>query len=94
MRQLCGSSYLPKTLLQTHFGGTKGCIKNQISIKFNNCERLKVPMNVSISTTQTAPVEKVATTASDCQPCSTHNLKLADKAHEDSILEEAKIIEV
>ncbi|XP_028214142.1 chromatin modification-related protein EAF1 B-like isoform X3 [Glycine soja] len=63
-------------------------------IREDNCERLKVPMDVSISTTQTAPVEKVATTASDCQPCSTHNLKLADKAHEDSILEEAKIIEV
>ena len=51
-------------------------------------------MDVSISTTQTAPVEKVSTTASDCQPCSTHNLKLPDKALEDSILEEAKIIEV
>ncbi|KAL2336842.1 hypothetical protein Fmac_011288 [Flemingia macrophylla] len=60
-------------------------------IKDNNCERLK---DMSISTTKTALVEKVTTTASSCQPCSTHNLKLADKAHEDSILEEAKTIEV
>ncbi|KAK7395387.1 hypothetical protein VNO78_15943 [Psophocarpus tetragonolobus] len=60
----------------------------------DKCERLKVPMDMSISTTQTAPVEKVATTVSDCQPCSTLNVKLADKADEDSILEEAKIIEV
>jgi len=63
-------------------------------IREDNCERLKVPMDVSISTPQIAPVEKVTTTASECQPCSTHNLRIPDKAHEDSILEEAKIIEV
>nr|KYP63473.1 Helicase SRCAP [Cajanus cajan] len=60
-------------------------------IREDSCERRK---DVSISTTQTALVEKVTTTTSNCQPSSTHSLKLADKAHEDSILEEAKIIEV
>ncbi|KAK7373646.1 hypothetical protein VNO80_07061 [Phaseolus coccineus] len=63
-------------------------------IREDNCERLKVPMDVSISTTQIAPVEKITTAASECQSSNTHNLKLPDKAHEDSILEEAKIIEV
>lgn len=63
-------------------------------IREDNCERLKVPTDVSISTTQIAPVEKITTAASECQSCNTHNLKLPDKAHEDSILEEAKIIEV
>ncbi|TKY66125.1 Chromatin modification-related protein EAF1 A [Spatholobus suberectus] len=63
-------------------------------IREDSCERCQVPMDVSISTTQTALVEKVTPTVPDCQPCSTHNMKLADKAHEDSILEEAKIIEV
>lgn len=37
--------------------------------------------------------ENIPTAASDCQPCSSHRL-LADKAHEDSILEEARTIEV
>lgn len=63
-------------------------------IREDNCERLKVPTDVSISTTQSAPVEKITNAVSECQPCTTNNLKLPDKAHEDSILEEAKIIEV
>ncbi|RZC00320.1 Chromatin modification-related protein EAF1 A isoform B [Glycine soja] len=72
-----------------------GLMDHPNCIMEDSCERLQVPMDVSFSTTQTAPVEKVTTTtASDCQPCSTHNLKLPDKALEDSILEEAKIIEV
>ncbi|XP_061353506.1 chromatin modification-related protein EAF1 B-like isoform X2 [Gastrolobium bilobum] len=65
------------------------------SIREDGGERLQVPSDVSLSATlHTALVEKVTTVASDCQPCSMHQLKLADKAHEDSILEEARIIEV
>ena len=65
------------------------------SIKESSCERHQVPMDVSISETpQTASAEKVITAQSSCQPCSTHHFKLADKAHEDTILEEARIIEV
>ncbi|KAE9618018.1 putative nucleoplasmin ATPase transcription factor MYB-HB-like family [Lupinus albus] len=65
------------------------------SIEENSCERHKVPVDVSISETrQTALPENVTAAAPDCQPCSTHHLKLADKAHEDSILEEAQIIKV
>ncbi|XP_028806296.1 chromatin modification-related protein EAF1 B isoform X2 [Neltuma alba] len=41
---------------------------------------------------QAVLAEKVSTSASDLQPCSNHHL-LADKAREDSILEEARIIE-
>ncbi|XP_027353574.1 chromatin modification-related protein EAF1 B-like isoform X2 [Abrus precatorius] len=62
------------------------------SIREDSHERLHVPTNVSILTTPQTAVEKVTTTASDRQPM--HYLKLADKAHEDSILEEARIIEV
>ncbi|XP_019450094.1 PREDICTED: chromatin modification-related protein EAF1 B-like isoform X1 [Lupinus angustifolius] len=65
------------------------------SMKENSCERHQVPVDVSISETcQTALAENVTAAAPDCQPCSTHHLKFADKAHEDSILEEAQIIKV
>ncbi|CAL0328210.1 unnamed protein product [Lupinus luteus] len=65
------------------------------SVKENNCERNQVPVDVSISETpQTALAEKFTAAAPDRRPCSTHHLKLADKAHEDSILEEAQIIKV
>ena len=65
------------------------------SVKETSCERHEVPVDVSLSEPpQTAPAEKVTSAATDDQPCPTHNMKLADKAREDSILEEAKIIEV
>ncbi|KAG5042723.1 hypothetical protein AAZX31_03G073400 [Glycine max] len=64
------------------------------SVKETSCERHEVPVDVSLSEPpQTAPAEKVTSAATDDQPCPTHNMKLADKAREDSILEEAKIIE-
>ena len=70
-------------------------VDNSHSIKENNCERHQVPLDVSISEPpHTASAEKVTIAASDCQPCGTNHLKLADKAHEDSILKEARIIEV
>ncbi|CAL0304525.1 unnamed protein product [Lupinus luteus] len=70
-------------------------VGNSNSIKENSCERHQVPVDVSISETpQTALAEKVTAAVPDCQPCSTHHLKLADKACEDSILEEARIIKV
>ncbi|CAI8585292.1 unnamed protein product [Vicia faba] len=65
------------------------------SSKDEGCERLKVSMDLSVSANpQCTLAEKFTTAVSDCQPCSPHHLKLADKAHEDSILEEARIIEV
>ncbi|KAJ1409572.1 Helicase/SANT-associated domain [Sesbania bispinosa] len=64
------------------------------SVKETSCERHQVPVDVSISEpTQTALTEKVTTATSDSQPCSTHHMKLANRAHEDSILDEARIIE-
>ncbi|XP_028207298.1 chromatin modification-related protein EAF1 B-like isoform X3 [Glycine soja] len=63
-------------------------------VKENSCERHQVPVDVSLSEPpKTAPDVKGTSAASDDQPCPMHNMKLADKAHEDSILEEAKIIE-
>ncbi|XP_028797156.1 chromatin modification-related protein EAF1 B isoform X2 [Neltuma alba] len=62
------------------------------SIKDSSCGRHSGPMAVSISEPQTALEEKANADASDCGPCSSH-LKLADKASEDFILEEARIIE-
>ncbi|XP_054782883.1 chromatin modification-related protein EAF1 B-like isoform X1 [Prosopis cineraria] len=51
------------------------------------------PMDVSNrELPQAVLAEKVPTTAPDLQPCSNHHL-LADRAREDSILEEARIIE-
>ncbi|KAF1884037.1 hypothetical protein Lal_00012997 [Lupinus albus] len=70
-------------------------VGNSNSIKENSCERHQVPVDVSISETpQTALAEKVTAAVPDCQPCSTHHSKLPDKACEDSILEEARIIKV
>ncbi|KAE9622154.1 putative nucleoplasmin ATPase transcription factor MYB-HB-like family [Lupinus albus] len=70
-------------------------VNHSNSVKENYCERNQLPVDVSISETpQTALAEKVTAAAPDCRPCSTHHLKLADKAHEDSILEEAQIIKV
>ncbi|KAK7389407.1 hypothetical protein VNO78_24425 [Psophocarpus tetragonolobus] len=63
------------------------------SVKETNCERHQVPVDVPLSETpQSAPAEKFASVTAD-QVCSTHNMKLVDKALEDSILEEAQIIE-
>jgi len=65
------------------------------STKDDNCERLKLSKDVSISANpQSNKADKVTTVVSDCQPCSPLHMKLADKAREDSILEEARIIEV
>lgn len=70
-------------------------VDHSSSVRDDSCERLQVPMTVSISAPpQSVLAEKVATAASDYQPCSTRHLKSADKAHGDSILEEARIIEV
>ncbi|KAK7293095.1 hypothetical protein RJT34_15956 [Clitoria ternatea] len=75
--------------------GSVALVDHSSSIREDSCERLKVPTDVTISMTpQTTLVEKVTTAASDCQPYSMPNLKLEDKAREDSILEEAQIIEV
>lgn len=64
-------------------------------IREETCERLQVPSDLFTSATpRTALTENVTTAASDCQPSCKQPLKLADKAHEDSILEEAHIIEV
>ncbi|XP_029127564.1 chromatin modification-related protein EAF1 B isoform X2 [Cajanus cajan] len=64
------------------------------SFKETSGERHQVPVDVSLSEPpQAAPAEKVRGTTSDDQPCPTNNMKLADKAREDSILEEAQIIE-
>ncbi|XP_057437066.1 chromatin modification-related protein EAF1 B-like isoform X4 [Lotus japonicus] len=64
-------------------------------IRGETCERLQVPSDLFTSATpRTALTENVTTAASDCQPSCKQPLKLADKAHEDSILEEAHIIEV
>ncbi|XP_054779848.1 LOW QUALITY PROTEIN: chromatin modification-related protein EAF1 B-like [Prosopis cineraria] len=62
------------------------------SIKDSGCVRHSGPMGVSISEPQAALAEKANGAASDCGPCSSH-LKSADKANEDFILEEARIIE-
>ncbi|XP_058756978.1 chromatin modification-related protein EAF1 B-like isoform X3 [Vicia villosa] len=65
------------------------------SSKDEGCERLKVSVDLSVSANpQSTLAEKFTTAVSDCQPCTPHHSKLADKAHEDSILEEARIIEV
>ncbi|XP_019413028.1 PREDICTED: chromatin modification-related protein EAF1 B-like isoform X2 [Lupinus angustifolius] len=70
-------------------------VNHSNSVKENKCERNQVPVDGSISEApQTALAEKVTAAAPDCRPCSTHHLELADKAHEDSILEEAQIIKV
>ncbi|XP_019460850.1 PREDICTED: chromatin modification-related protein EAF1 B-like isoform X1 [Lupinus angustifolius] len=70
-------------------------VGNSNSIMEKSCERHQVPVDVSISETpQTALAEKVTAAVPDCQPCSTHHSKLADKACEDSILEEAQMIKV
>ncbi|XP_061367832.1 chromatin modification-related protein EAF1 B-like isoform X2 [Gastrolobium bilobum] len=64
------------------------------SVKENSCEKHQVSVDVSISEPpETAPAVKVTNATSDCQPCPAHHMKLADRAHEDSILEEARIIE-
>ncbi|XP_057457383.1 chromatin modification-related protein EAF1 B-like isoform X2 [Lotus japonicus] len=65
------------------------------SVKETNCERHQIPVDVSISEPPqiAPPTEKVSTATSDYQSCSTYHMKLAEKAREDSILEEAKIIE-
>lgn len=65
------------------------------SVKETSCERHQTPVGVSLSEPpQTAPAEKDTSATSDDQPCLMHTIKLADKAREDSILEEAQIIEV
>ncbi|CAK8541399.1 unnamed protein product [Lathyrus sativus] len=65
------------------------------STKDEGSERLKVSMDLSVSVNpQSTMAEQFTTAVSDCQSYSPHHLKLADKAHEDSILEEARIIEV
>ncbi|KAK7256022.1 hypothetical protein RIF29_29453 [Crotalaria pallida] len=70
-------------------------VDHSSSIKESSCETRQVPVDVSISETpQIALPEKVTATVSDCKPCSTTHPKLVDKAHEDSILEEARIIKV
>lgn len=71
--------------------------------KENSCESVQDAIDVSISEPpQSAPAETVKTilaekvvtaAATDGRPCSGH-LKMADKANENSILEEARIIEV
>ncbi|KAJ7961532.1 chromatin modification-related protein EAF1 B-like [Quillaja saponaria] len=61
----------------------------------NSCPgRSPDPVNLSTcELPQTAPVEKHITTAHDSETISTNCFKMSDKAHEDSILEEARIIE-
>ncbi|XP_027336682.1 chromatin modification-related protein EAF1 B-like [Abrus precatorius] len=64
------------------------------SVKETSYERHQAPADLSLlELPQTAAAEKVTSATSDGQPGSTHNMKLADRAHEDSILEEAQIIE-
>ncbi|KAL2319251.1 hypothetical protein Fmac_028220 [Flemingia macrophylla] len=62
--------------------------------KETSCERHQVPVDVSLSEPpQDAPGEKVRSATSVGQPCPRHHMKLLDKSDEDSILEEAQIIE-
>ncbi|GAU18248.1 hypothetical protein TSUD_175900 [Trifolium subterraneum] len=83
------------TVLKADKGESVVMVDRSNSSKDDNCERLQVSKDESISKNpQSTLADKVSTAASDCQPCSPHHLKLADKAHEDSILEEARIIEV
>ncbi|KAL4321711.1 chromatin modification-related protein EAF1 B isoform X1 [Arachis hypogaea] len=64
-------------------------------VKESRSDRHQVIMDRSISETpQTASAETVTAAQPGYQPCSTYQLKLADKAREDSILEEARTIEV
>ncbi|XP_052723989.1 chromatin modification-related protein EAF1 B isoform X4 [Vigna angularis] len=64
------------------------------SVKESSSERHQVPVDVSLSESpQTVLAETVKSATSDDQPCAMHNMNLVDKAHEDSILEEAQIIE-
>ncbi|XP_004514270.1 chromatin modification-related protein EAF1 B-like isoform X2 [Cicer arietinum] len=70
-------------------------VDNSNSAKEDSVERLQVSKDLSISATpKTTVSEKPTTAVSNCQPCSPHHVKLADKAHDDSILDEARIIEV
>ncbi|WJX81703.1 hypothetical protein P8452_64551 [Trifolium repens] len=83
------------TVLKADKGESVVMVDRSNSTKDDNCERLQVSKDLSISTNpQSALADKVTTAASDSQPCSPHHLKLANKAREDSILEEARIIEV
>ncbi|KAI9112245.1 hypothetical protein K1719_016768 [Acacia pycnantha] len=82
-----GANFISKT-----DKGSDVMVDHCSSIKDSSCGRHSGPMRVSISEPQTALEEKANTAASDCGPCSSQ-LKLADKANEDSILEEARIIE-
>ncbi|KAK7286817.1 hypothetical protein RJT34_22080 [Clitoria ternatea] len=67
---------------------------NSNSVMETRCERHQASVDVSFSEPpQTAPAEKFTNTTSDSQPCSSHNMKSVDRAREDSILEEAKIVE-
>ncbi|KAF7825770.1 chromatin modification-related protein EAF1 B-like isoform X1 [Senna tora] len=69
-------------------------VDHSSSVKGNSSGRHhQGPLDVSnCELPRAAPDENVPNAASDCQPCSSHHL-LADKAHEDSTLEEARIIE-
>jgi hypothetical protein len=83
------------TVLKADKGESVVMVDRSNSTKDDNCERLQVSNDVSISTNpQSALADKVTAAASDSHPCSPHHLKLANKAREDSILEEARIIEV
>lgn len=83
------------TVLKADKGVSVVMVDRSNSTKDDNCERLKLSKDVSITANpQSNKADKVTTAVSDCQPCSPLRLKLADKAREDSILEEARIIEV
>ncbi|KAK4270225.1 hypothetical protein QN277_023287 [Acacia crassicarpa] len=82
-----GANFISKT-----DKGSDVMVDHCCSIKDSSCGRHSGPMDVSISEPQTALEEKANTAASDCGPFSSQ-LKLADKANEDCILEEARIIE-
>ncbi|XP_027907762.1 chromatin modification-related protein EAF1 B-like isoform X3 [Vigna unguiculata] len=67
---------------------------DQSNVKESSSERHQVPVDVSLSESpQTALAEKVKSATLDDQPCAMHSMKLVEKAREDSILEEAQIIE-
>ncbi|KAJ7950438.1 chromatin modification-related protein EAF1 B-like [Quillaja saponaria] len=73
----------------------KGVVENYNSNNESFCSgRPLHPVNSSnCELPQTAPVERRGTVAHDSETVSSNCFKLSDKAHEDSILEEAQIIE-